>query len=218
MSFRILLSIKILLTLISFCFLSSNLYSQFSLGIKAGFNNSWGGRRNFITTDEYVNRHGVELSLLAYVDIGKNLSMGVEPGNVQRVNTATTHPREGAAVENKMLLNYFELPLYISARFPLWVDRLKMNVKAGYGISSLNQAKIVFETGIPGAPPITETQNIGNKNIEHGIYSGIGIEYNIGQQRLFLESGMYMGMNYVFSYEHTKNRSIHLDLGYMIAF
>ena len=157
---------------------------------------------------------------LAYFELNKTFSVGIEPGYAQR--GAACVP--GIIIfhnDATVYLNYLELPLMISAKFPMFNNKFEVLGKAGYGISKvLNGYEEYRDTGFeaPEKYPIDFTNPFGINvyKWDNGIYGGLGFGYNLGANQLFMESTYYIGMKDVDKYATSKNRSIHFGLGYMI--
>ena len=101
----------------------------------------------------------------------------------------------------------------ISGRYPLWNEKLKMNVKAGYGLSRFISAEGDEPSVINFAQPSDFVSNF-----DHGLYSGLGVEYNLGHNRIFVEYSFYLGLTDVSFIGPSKNRSVHLGIGYATGF
>ena len=212
--------LKNLLVLI-ICCVAMQLHGQVTLGIRTGYTMAW--KANVTWDDEaYIHHGGFQVSLLSYFDISRTLSLGLEPGFVQRVSSFQFDPIHLESFEERILLNYFELPAMVSAKYPLWSDRWEMNVKAGYGMAILLSA-FREPTSKPGEDPI-ETRGFGIKadhswtfNVDHGLHGGVGIAYKIDNSSLFLETAYYMGFQQVSQFNASNNRSVHLGAGYRIV-
>jgi len=209
------------LIVIIICFVAMQLNGQVTLGIRTGYTMAWKANVTWDDDEEYIHHGGFQASLLSYFDISNTLSLGLEPGFVQRITSFQVGGSFGQ-LEERVLLNYFELPAMVSAKYPLWSDRWEMNVKAGYGFGILLSAfrESIFLTG--GDP--NETRGFGNKvdhsrifDVDHGLHGGIGIAYKIDNSRLFLETAYYMGFQDVSQFNPSKNRSVHLGAGYRIV-
>ena len=214
-----------LLLIILFSLIAFQVSSQSSFGIRCGYIKAWQNYGDVIIPDDaiiHVNRF--QVSVLAYVDLNDHISIGIEPGFTQR----------GAAcipgsiflslpeIESKLLLNYAELPLMISDKLSIYKDKLEIFGKAGYGISRVQKAIRVDEfpgTGIPSERiklPVSDPLVI--RRLDNGWYAGAGISYNFGVNQLFLESNFYYGLRNVDPWFTSKNRSLHLGLGYRVRF
>ena len=52
---------------------------------------------------------------------------------------------------------------------------------------------------------------------DHGVYSGMGIAYNLGRHRLFVETNYYIGLRDAERFNASQNRHVNLNFGYMIG-
>ncbi|HZV71463.1 MAG TPA: outer membrane beta-barrel protein [Saprospiraceae bacterium] len=206
-----LLRISLILLFVSGMILFSN--GQGSIGVKAGYTKAWRANIAFEDNDEYIHRNGFQFSLLAYFKVGRYLSFGIEPGFVTRVNGASFTFFEEIPNGTTLRLNYIELPLMMSGRYPLWNEKLKLNVKAGFGFAKLTSV-VQTNTSIISPGPPTSFIEFSDR----GIHTGLGIEYNVGRNRLFAEYGVYMGLSDVIRVNASKNRSVHLGIGYLTGF
>lgn len=193
------------------------LSAQVSIGIKGGLAKSW--RANIPgEDDDYVHKEGIQFSFVSFMRINNTLSLGIEPGYIPRITSATFFGFEDPGLVARVNVNYIALPIYISGRYPLWNDRLKMNVKAGYGISLLTGANREFQPGQLFTEPVIIKHAGWLNKVDHGFYSGIGIEYAMGRNKLILESDFYFGMRDVIVFDFSKNRTITTGIGYMLGF
>ena len=202
-----------------FCCFSFQITAQFSFGISGGTIKAWERYGISLPEDAKIHVNGYYVSSLVYFEISKLIRVGVEPGFVQRGAACipefqTIGP--GTFIgDTRLLLDYIELPLMISARIPI-CNKLEVLGKAGYGPSVMITAfqEILF---ISSSEPITRTKLDINpfalRRYDHGIYSGLGLAFNIGDDKVFLESNYYFGLNDVDPFNTSKNRSIQLGLG-----
>ncbi|MFZ1679125.1 MAG: hypothetical protein WAT91_17720 [Saprospiraceae bacterium] len=206
---------KILLTILFGCS-SIVLSAQLSMGAKVGLAKSW--RANIPQQDdEYIRRTDIQFSILTYMQISKILSLGIEPGYVPRISSVTFFGFEGGSETSRVNVNYLALPLYLSGRYPLWNERLKMNVKAGYGISWLVHATREFQQSRPFTEPVIIKHTGWLNKMDHGFYTGIGIDYTMGKNSLRLESDFYIGLRDAIVVGPTKNRNLSISIGYNLA-
>jgi len=204
------------------CCVAMQIKGQVTLGIRTGYTMAWKANVTWDDDEAYIHNGGFQISLLSYFNISRTISLGLEPGFVQRVTSIQTLGHFGS-FESRVLLNYLELPLMVSAKYPLWNDRWEMNVKAGYGIAYLLSA-FRGPNFLTGEDPM-ENKGFDFKvncsqtfNIDHGLHGGFGIAYKIHNSRLFLETDYYMGFQDVSQSNTSKNRSVHFGAGYKIVF
>ena len=211
------------LLVIIICCLAMQLNGQVTLGIRSGYTMAWKANVTWDDNDAYIHKGGFQASILSYVDIGKCLSLGMEPGYVRRVSSLQFESLIDTSVQNpKVLLNYIELPVMISAKYPLWSDRWEINVKMGYGLAFMASAYWEFPSKTGNDPAVKEKvirhDVVWLNNFDHGLYGGVGIAYKIGNSRFFLETDYYMGFSDVIIFNSSKNRSVHIGSGYKITF
>jgi len=216
------MKIQKMLMLLSFCWMSFQLNAQISIGLKAGYVKAWEEYGDVgLPDDAPIHIRGLQVSALAYAQLHKNLEIGIEPGFVQR--GAACEP--GFIIFNqdtKMLLNYAELPLILKGKINLLNNKMEVFGKLGYGGSMImNGSREVRDLSGVFPPVKTDLDIKNNENMErwdHGIYSGLGVAYNLGKHQIFLESSFYHGLRDVDKLNTSKNRSLQFNLGYMMNF
>ncbi len=209
------------LSTLTFCILSFQLTAQFSVGIRGGYIKAWEEYGDVaIPAGANIYVHGFQLSGLAYYGLSKTFSIGFEPGYAQR-GAACVPEFITFNGDAKLLFNYIELPLIISAKYPVLKEKMVVIGKAGYGISKV--IKGYTEYKVPGSEepeknPINFDNPFGTNvtRWDNGIYSGLGLGYNLGRSQLLFESVFYLGMKNVDKNATSLNRSIHFGLGYLI--
>ncbi len=208
------------LMLILFCWMGFQINAQISIGLKGGFVRAWEEYGDVgLPDDAPIQVNGFQVSALAYAKIHKNIEIGFEPGFIQR--GAACEP--GFVIFNqdtKLLLNYAEVPLMVKGKFNLFNDKLEVFGKLGYGVSMILKAsrEVIDLSGID--PPVKTDLDIkNNENMErwdHGIYSGLGVAYNLGKNQIFFETSFYHGLKDVDKWNTSMNRSLQFNLGYMM--
>jgi len=204
------------------CCITFQIRAQFSVGVRGGYIKAWEEYGDVDLPDNAkIHVNGFQVSALAYFEIIKHINIGLEPGYTQR--GAACVP--GFVVFNeeaKLFFNYIELPLMIKARFPVCNDKLEIFGKAGYGTSRIMTAfQEIQDLGSDEPPVRTEIDlnprfGININRWDQGIYGGLGVAYNVRNNLLFLESNYYFGLKDVDTSKTSKNRSIHLGLGYLL--
>ncbi len=208
------------LFILIFCCIAFQISAQFSVGVRGGYIKAWEEYGDVdLPTGAKIHVNGFQVSVLSYFEINKHFSIGLESGYAQR--GAACEP--GYLIFNrdtKLRLNYIEVPLMISAKFPVYRDKLEIFGKAGYGVSMMMSAFRKISVLGSYDQPVKTKLNVNNSSVlnrwDHGIYGGLGIAYNTGSNRLFVESNYYFGLKDVDRFNTSKNRSIHFGLGYLM--
>ncbi|MCH8331039.1 MAG: hypothetical protein IH946_06625, partial [Bacteroidetes bacterium] len=126
------------LLVIFFCCLSFQISAQFSFGVRTGYIKAWENYGDVVLPPNakiHVNRH--YMSTLVNFEINKLFRVGIEPGYIHR--GAACEPgfsRIGTGEftgETKLLLDYIEFPLMISAKLPVCKTKFEVFGKIGYG-------------------------------------------------------------------------------------
>lgn len=204
------------------CVFTFQINAQFSLGVRGGYIKAWEEYGDVNLPDNAkIHVNGFQVSALAYFEVLKHISIGLEPGYAQR--GAACVP--GFVVFNeeaKLFFNYIELPLMIKVRFPFSNGKLEIFGKTGYGKSRIMKAFQEIKDLGSDEPPVRSEIDLNPRfgiNInrwDKGIYGGLGIACNIRNTQLCLESNYYLGLKDVETSTTSKNRSIHVGLGYLI--
>lgn len=194
------------------------LKAQLSIGLKAGYTNAWESYGPDVPLPENAETDvsGINISAMAYYKLGKFLSIGIEPGYVER--GAACFPGFGIIFngDTKFFLDYVEAPLMISANLPLFNKKIELYGKLGYGASMMVKAEREV-TPLNDEPVTTTPIQLGPESIlnrwDHGAYGGVGIGYNFGKTQVFVESNFYYGMRDAERSNVSKNRSVNVNLG-----
>lgn len=211
----------ITLTLI-LIFIGFYLNAQVSLGLRTSYvqaHQDYGDVE--VPEDAKIHIHGIQVSLLSRFDLNKFLSLHLEPGFIRR----------GAACEpaflvfnsdTRFLLDYVELPFFISARLPACNKSCELYFKTGYSISRLHSAhreRLQIGTDEPvTSSPVTIGGRWGAARSDHGFHLGIGFAYIVGKGQIVLDMSYYKGFVDVIPFTTSKNISAQLGLGYMHNF
>ena len=213
------ISSAILFLLLSF--LSTQLSSQISLGAKLSHVKAHQEYGDVILPDNAeIHVNGVQGALMVYYPLSKHLSLGLEPGLVQR-GAACEPGFDNFVADTKLLLTYAELPLMLSARLPFLRNRLALLGKLGYGAGFLLQAtREVTQPGL-GSQPLVTRLDLENSNEltrwDHGAHLGLGLAFQFGKNQLLLESSYYAGIPDADPENTSKNRGLQMGLGYLIT-
>ena len=193
---------------------------QLSIAIKGGYTEAWEEYGDIGLPDNApIQVFRWNASAMVYYDLNKHLSVGVEPGYVQR--GAACYP--GFVVWNgdtRFLLDYVELPIMFQAKLPLFKDRMELFGKVGAGASMMVRAQretIFFDSR---QPPDKIPMQIGNgtnlRRWDAGAYTGAGIGVNLGPGQVFFEADFYYGFISAEKFNQSQNRSYNLGIGYRI--
>lgn len=215
------------LFLSSFILFTFSLDAQLSIGLKAGYSNAWEEYGDIdLPADAEIDVRGFYISALAYYKLSKHISIGIEPGYVQRGAACVPGWLE-FTMDTQFKLNYLELPVFVRADKSFLNDKFVLFAKVGFGGSYLQRGTEVIETTIIGLIPetVVERNKIDFKGeyaslnqFDYGLYGAFGLAYNIGNNQLFVE-GTYYNALIDFDNENTsKNRSIQIGLGVMRSF
>jgi len=196
---------------------------QISLGLRTAYVNAWMDYGDVeLPDDAEIDVDGYQVSALIYHPLNKHFQIGLEPGYVQRGAACVPgftdfNPFE---TETKFFINYLELPVMVSGRFPFCKNKLELFGKIGVGASTAISGR-QEETQIGSdLPPVETDLDIRNDSRLQpwgaGFYSGLGLAYYIGPGNLFLESNYYNGFLDVDTRNISKNRSIQIGIGYSI--
>ncbi len=216
-------SILLILTLI----FSLPSTAQLTVGLKAGAIRAWEDYGS-VVLPENAETHlwGLSVSGLLYRSINDHLSVGIEPGYVQR--GAACYPgwwNDGTdpifVGDTRLYLNYLEAPLMVMGNLPVLKGRLALYGKAGFGFSYLayamreqfdiNTEEVVSETRVrPG-----KDSNL--RRWDHGFYGNLGVGFPLAGGTIFAESGYYLSFRDVDRFNSSQNRSINFNVGYMRA-
>ena len=198
-----------------------DLTAQVNIGAKGGYTKAWEdyGDVNLPENAE-IDIAGFNMSVLAYLQIGQYLKVGVEPGFVQRGAACVPGWQPIFQGDTKFFLNYAELPLMVSGHLPLFQKKFEIFGKAGYGASYLASAyreQLVFGSDDPAVRtkmPLDEDSSNLNR-WDHGFYGGLGLGYNFGRNQIFFETDYYRGQKDAERFNESKNRSVNFSIGYL---
>lgn len=217
-------TLKIFL-LFALCLTLQQLSAQFSVGIKGGYVNAWEYYGDVeLPEDAQIDVNGYNISALAYLRLNNNLKVGMEPGFVQRGAACVPGWMPIFEGDTEFELNYIEAPVFISGNLQLFKSRFEVFGKLGYGASYLTSAyREELTSGIGGSdsPVIRTKMDLGEDSIlnrlDHGAYGNFGFAYNLGIHQIFIESGYYHSFTDAERFNTSKNRSVNLNIGYMIS-
>lgn len=197
--------------------------AQFSIGIKGGASNAWEYYGDVDLPDgAEIDVNGFYISILSYYRFSKHISIGIEPGYVQR-GAACVPGWNPFVGDTKFMLNYIEAPLFLKANTTLFKDKISLFGKLGMGGSYLQSGIEIIESAFPEIPDLrTKIDYEGRfeslNAFDYGAYGGAGIGFNFGDTQLFLEGNYYHALMDFDSNNTSQNRSLQLGLGLIKTF
>ena len=197
--------------------------AQISIGIKGGYSNAWEYYGDVdLPDDAQIDVDGYYFSLLSYLKLNKHLDIGVEPSFVQR-GAACIPGFDPFLGDTEFQLNYIEIPLMLRGNICFLNDKLEAFGKIGYGASMVQKG--IGQTTFIGSedPPIITEIDFSNplsslNRFDHGLYGGLGLGVNLGNNQLFLEGNYYNAFRDFDSNNTSKNRSLQLGIGFVRTF
>ncbi len=205
------------------CCLSYYSKGQVSVGFRASYGKAWEDYGDAVVPENAVTHiPACQLSGLLNFEAGKVFGIGIEPGFVRR-GAACIPEFVTFTSDRKIMCNYAEMPLILTARTPVSNGKFEIFGKAGYGMSYMVSGSEVFidRTGAndPNVVPFNFKNPFGINvhRWDNGIYVGLGIGYHLSFGQVFLETNGYMGMRNVSEYSTSKSRNIHVGIGYKIS-
>ncbi len=205
------------LFILIFCFISITAEAQLSFGIRAAYVKSWMEYGDaYVPAGAIIHVKRFQVSAILEHPLNQHFSIGVEPGFTQR--GAACFPGWNTFVgDTKLLLNYAELPVMMSAKIPVMNNRFELFGKGGFGVSRVITAYRHITNAGTGYPPENTKLDLDNSNLrkwDYGFYGGLGLGYKIGENRLFLDVNYYHGLKDVDKLNTSKNRSLQYGFGY----
>lgn len=211
--------------------------AQLSFGIKASNTKAWYAGMN----DDAEKIGGMGITFNFYKKMNKVISIGMEPGIVQRGTTQRfgddyffgclccfgdcVLPEDEPIFDpaaNMLKSSYLQIPLFFQFHIPT-NNRLDIYAKIGGGPSWLasgnyHTSTYDFETfkTIEENKAINFTEADPLNRWDWGAQAGIGIGYQIGAGKLVFETELYRGFSKVVNYADYKNRNHIYSFGYMI--
>lgn len=193
--------------------------AQFTLGIKGGYTMAWQDYGPNVPLPDGAETDVSRMNVAAtvYYSLGKYLSLGVEPGFVQRGAACEPGFFQPFVGDTKLLLDYVQMPLMLSGHLPIWKDRMEILAKVGYGTSVIVHSEREETILNADQAPVVSRQKIQDTSFlnkwDHGAYGGLGIGVNLGKNLLFLETELYTGFRNVDRLNVSKNRTINVSMG-----
>lgn len=207
------------LLFLSIFLISSQAFCQFSFGIKTGYVRAWQDYGNVpVPADAVIHINGVQATTVISYEVNQFLSIGAEPGFVQR-GAACVPGFTTFFSDTKFILNYAELPILVSLRVPFCHNKFEAFGKGGFGSSViLSGRREIRVFGGDQEPELSKLDfsRIGPFNrIDYGLYGGFGLAMTIGSNKILIESAIYRGLRDFTPPTASQNRSLFVGLGYL---
>ncbi len=203
-------------TLVLILFISTFSNAQISLGVKGGISNAWEFYGDVgLPEGAQIDVNGYHFAILSYYELTPFLSVGVEPGYVQRGAACVPGWNEWVG-DTKFMLNYIELPLMLRGNVSFFNDQIEIYGKTGISGGFVQKGMEIIDPQSDGIP-ITRTKIDFKDEFEslqrfdYGIYGGLGFAFNFGQNSFFIEGDYYHGLRDFDRLNTSKNRSIQLE-------
>ncbi len=199
---------------------ATQLYAQCTFGIKGGYTTAWENYGDaYLPLDAKTHIAGFNVSVLAYHNFSKHFAIGSEPGFIER-GASCVPGFITFESDTKLYFYYAELPVLIQAHVSLLNEKISLYIKGGYGISLLTMGYrediLLFTEEPPVKSKIDLSAESRFSKIDNGIYSGLGAGYNFENNQIFFAFDYYYGLINADKFNASKNRSINLNVGYLI--
>lgn len=201
------------------------LSSQISVGLRGGYTQAWPDYGDTeLPEDAETDVEGYNFSFVIYRKLSPTISIGVEPGIVQRGAACFPGWQPIFLGDTKVNVSMLEFPLLVRKAISIPKTKISFAGKIGYGLSYAVSGKETITPLEPNPQPITSELDLNDpeliiKRWDHGLYSGLEVGYQITQKHsIVAESNFYLGMQNIDKINHTKNRSLGFSLGYVYTF
>ncbi|MEM9987096.1 MAG: hypothetical protein AAF804_18535 [Bacteroidota bacterium] len=191
--------------------------AQWSLGLRSGYVRAWQDYGDFVPPeDAQIHVHRWRINAQIYRQLSPYISVGVEPGWVQR--GAACLPGFLVPFPGDLRLNvrYLELPLMLRAQWP--IGPLSIRGQVGYSTSVAVQAtsqRVSLTGETPDDPPVPmQIGRLGVRRWDPGLYGSLGLAWRHGRQELSLTSHYYHGLRHAVAIEESQNRGLSVEFGY----
>lgn len=198
------------------------LSSQISVGLRGGYTKAWPDYGDTVLPeDAETDVEGYNFSFMIYTKVSPTVSLGVEPGIVQRGAACFPGWQPIFLGDTKVNVSMLEFPLLVRKEISMPKTKISIGGKIGYGLSYAVSGKETITPLEPNPQPIISDLDLNDpelmiKRWDHGIYSGLEARYQITNKHcLVLESNFYLGMHNIDKINYTKNRSLGFSLGYV---
>ncbi|WNJ20202.1 hypothetical protein [Pontibacter sp. G13] len=189
--------------------------AQLKLGIQGGYTQAWEYYGDVDLPDDaviHINRYHVTGTV--YWQISDRFSVGIEPGYVQRGAACVPGWMPIFDGDTKFFFHFASAPVMTNFTFPIFKDRLNLNLKAGYGASFLVGAYREVIDFNSDEPPVRTTMPVQNSGFlrawDHGAYGGASLEIPMGRVSLVSGVDYYHGMVDTDRFNTSKNRNVNI--------
>ena len=199
--------------------------AQITVGIKSGYTRAWEKYDVEVPEDAEIHVKGFNIAALAYLKLNNFLSIGIEPGYVER--GAACIPGWDGGIDpgfdgdTELFLKYAELPFMLQGNLPLFKGKLEAFGKAGYGLAYMTAAyeRTVDLDGIN--PPVRNKLDLSNNvrlnRFDHGFHGTVGMGYKLGNGQIFIETAYFGSFSHADRANFSRNRNLNFNLGYTIG-
>lgn len=199
--------------------------AQITVGLKTGYTRAWEKYDVEVPEDADIHVKGFNIAAMAYLRLNSFLSIGIEPGYVER--GAACIPGWNVGIDpgfngdTELFLKYSELPLMLQGNLPLFKGKLEAFGKAGYGLAYMTAAyeRTVDLDGVN--PPVRNKIDLSISprlnRLDHGFHGTLGLEYQLGVGQIFIETAYYSSVRDADRQNFSKNRNLNFNLGYTIG-
>lgn len=213
---------------IIYCFLLAGLFAnslsaQVTLGVKSFYNTAWQQYSEdllILRQDVYIHNFGGGLTFQYAID--EHLSIGIEPGFVQR--GAACLPGFNlpiGGIEATLVGSYIEAPLTLEGHLFAWQERVQFFAKAGAGYSYMIGGYRQIDFQNPEVPAertnLDFSQEPNLNRFDFGFYGSGGFGVKAGPGYITAECRYYHGMPNVDKNQESRNRAISYGLGYRVT-
>lgn len=207
-----------------FAIFTFQLSAQVSIGLKTGYTRAWEKYDVDVPDDARIHVRGFNIAGMVYLKLNDHLSIGVEPGYIERGaacvpgwNTGITPIFRG---DTELFLKYTELPMMVQGNLPVLNGKFEVFGKAGYGIAYMTAAfqKVTDLDGI--VPSVRSKLDLSNDDrlnrLDHGFHGTVGLSKSLGKGRIFLETAYYSSVRDADRSNFSKNRNLNFNVGYLL--
>ena len=199
----------------------SQIDAQVEIGISGGYTNAWQNYGDVnLPEDAQIDVNGINLSLQLYYKFSPYVSVGIEPGFIEKGAACVPGWQPIFSGDTEFLLDYIEMPIMIGGHLPLLNDRIEMTAKLGMAGSYLVAGKrkeIYLNNDTPAEMfDIDLKDNTLLNRWDYGMQSGFGIGYNLGIHKIILECAYYHGLTNAEIWNTSQNRNVSYKVGYRI--
>lgn len=213
---------KFYYTVIFFVVCVVQLNSQISVGFRGGYTTAWPDYGDAILPeDAETDVEGYNFSLMFYTKVSPSISLGIEPGIVQRGAACFPGWQPTFLGDTRVNVSMLEFPLLVSKEMAIPKTKISIIGRLGYGFSYAVSGKETIIPLEPNPQPITSELDLNDPELiidrwDHGIYTGLQTKYQFSNKHsIIAETNFYLGMYNIDKINYAKNRSLSFSIGYM---